>query len=429
MSQVSSVPRISHPLARGNPPLWASEWGQDADGPWCALSVEDVTQRLRWIPPGRFLMGSPEDEEGRWFEESPRHQVRIDSGSWMFDAPCTQAMWEAVIETNPSHFKGPDRPVERVSWEDCQSFVTRLNDRLEGLHLSLPSESQWEYACRAGTSSARYHEDLDQFAWYDANSGGETHPVRGKAPNAWGLYDMLGNVWEWCAGAWRSDYSERAASDSAERAVSESEQGAEHRRKPLRRPPRWSGPSTDHLGARCRFRVHHRHVRRRNETRVASNVVRGNRNDRGAEDGRFLGQARLRVSNWRILVRQLDVIRSERFRECPRHSCNNNGEPSREFAVWCEDHDSARLRVLAVRFKNFREDDVRKVDRRLSRGPSPVTHPRRSMTEAVDSCKAAGTIRRWAGCFPESPRAVWLHPRSLRTIRSTSPRPLERGSP
>jgi formylglycine-generating enzyme required for sulfatase activity len=162
-------------------------------------------------------MGSPEDEEGRWEDEGPRHPVRIDPGFWMFDTPCTQAFWEAVMGagTNPSHFQGADRPVEKVSWDHCQGFLKRLNERLDGLDLSLPSEAQWEYACRAGTASARYHEDLDAIAWYSENSGGETHAVKGKVPNGWGLYDMLGNVWEWCTDPWTDDYDlrgERSAS-------------------------------------------------------------------------------------------------------------------------------------------------------------------------------------------------------------------------
>jgi hypothetical protein len=123
-------PAWTHPLQRGMPPAWASGWGEDERyGPWCAFEVGDVVQRLRWIPPGVFWMGSPEDEEGRISYEGPRHLVSIDSGFWMFDTPCTQALWESVMGENPSHFKGPaalpqegaKRPVETVSWEQCQT--------------------------------------------------------------------------------------------------------------------------------------------------------------------------------------------------------------------------------------------------------------------------------------------------------------------
>jgi len=155
-------------------------------------------------------MGSPEDEEGRFSWERPLHLVSIDSGFWMFDTPCTQALWEAVMGENPSHFKEPDRPVESVSWEKCQEFLTALNSRLDGLQLSLPSEAQWEYACRAGTETARYSENLDAIAWYWDNSGQETHSVAGKEANSWGLYDMLGNVWEWCADVWVQDDAKKA---------------------------------------------------------------------------------------------------------------------------------------------------------------------------------------------------------------------------
>ena len=170
-------------------------------------------------------MGSPEDEAGRFSNEGPRHLVSIDSGFWMFDTPCTQALWEAVMGENPSHFKvadrpkdGADRPVESVSWEQCQEFLTALNSRLDGIQLSLPSEAQWEYACRAGTETARYSENLDAIAWYDENSGSKTHSVAGKEANSWGLYDMLGNVWEWCADVWVNDYTERARASTAESA-------------------------------------------------------------------------------------------------------------------------------------------------------------------------------------------------------------------
>jgi formylglycine-generating enzyme required for sulfatase activity len=191
----------------GDPPRWAEKWGRDEYGPWVALRVGDATKRLRWIPPGKFWMGSPEDEEGRWDDEGPRHEESIAPGFWMFETPCTQALWEAVTGENPSHFKGADLPAERVSWDQCQEFLKRLNAMCPGLELGLPSEAQWEYACRAGTETPRYREDLDEIAWYAHNTNGETHPVGQKAANAWGLFDTLGNVDEWCDNVWTDDYN------------------------------------------------------------------------------------------------------------------------------------------------------------------------------------------------------------------------------
>jgi formylglycine-generating enzyme required for sulfatase activity len=223
---ISPLRTWTHPLQRGIPPTWASEWGEDRlHGPWCGFEVKGVVQRLRWIPPGVFWMGSPADEEGRFPGEGPRHLVSIDFGFWMFDTPCTHALWEAVMGENPSHFKvadrpkeGADRPVESVSWEQCQEFLTTLSSRLDSLELSLPSEAQWEYACRAGTETARYSENLDAIAWYGGNSGDETHSVASNEANSWGLYDVLGNVWEWCADVWVNDYTEKARAAGVESA-------------------------------------------------------------------------------------------------------------------------------------------------------------------------------------------------------------------
>jgi formylglycine-generating enzyme required for sulfatase activity len=183
-------------------PAWASEWGTDRYGFWSAFRVKGIRQRLRWIPAGEFVMGSPEEEVGALDDESPQHLLRISRGFWLFDTPCTQEFWEVVMDENPSHFRSPKRPVEQVNWNDIQAFVGRLNNQLEGLKLSLPSEAQWEYACRAGSTTSYPFGDeeteLGDHAWFWGNSKGETHPLGQKFPNAWGLYDMLGNVWEWC---------------------------------------------------------------------------------------------------------------------------------------------------------------------------------------------------------------------------------------
>ena len=207
------------PAEPADKPAWASAFGRDEYGVWADLSIRNgwrrpVVQRLRLIPAGRFTMGSPEDEEGRFPDEGPQHEVAIREPFWLFDTPCTQALWQAVMGNNPSHFKGPARPVEQVSFDDIAGFLTKLNGSVPGLNLALPSEAQWEYACRAGRKSPRYHEDLQRIAWFRANSGGETHDVKGKVPNRWGLYDMLGNVWEWCADGWHDSYDD-APSDGA----------------------------------------------------------------------------------------------------------------------------------------------------------------------------------------------------------------------
>jgi len=144
-----------------------------------------------WIPAGEFMMGSNSGKA----DEKPVHGVRIMKGFWMGKYEVTQGEWRDVRGGNPSNLKkGNHYPVERVSWQDVQGFIRRLNART-GQEFRLPTEAEWEYASRAGTSGERYG-DIDDIAWYDQNSGGSTQPVGRKAPNAFGLYDMLGNVWE-----------------------------------------------------------------------------------------------------------------------------------------------------------------------------------------------------------------------------------------
>jgi formylglycine-generating enzyme required for sulfatase activity/serine/threonine protein kinase len=157
-----------------------------------------VKLTLCYCPPGSFTMGSPASEADRFANED-QVQVRITKGYWLARTECTQAQWRAVMNTEPSSFKGDDLPVEQVSWEDAQEFLAKLNNRKvlpEGWKWSLPSEAQWEYACRAGTTTP-YAGELEQMAWYDGNSGSTTHVVGTKAANAWGLQDMHGNVNEW----------------------------------------------------------------------------------------------------------------------------------------------------------------------------------------------------------------------------------------
>ena len=212
-----SAGRRSHPLATGCPPAWASSWGQDRRGVFAGFIVAGVEYRMRWIDAGQFLMGSPvgeADRQDRQDREGPQHLVTITRPFWLGETPVTQALWQAVMQENPSHFMGPERPVEQVSWEDCQRLCARLERLIPGLVVRLPTEAEWEFACRAGTTAATYAEDgatLDAIAWWSGNSENQTHLVRQKQANAWGLYDMLGNVWEWCSDCMRTYSSEPAA--------------------------------------------------------------------------------------------------------------------------------------------------------------------------------------------------------------------------
>ncbi len=150
-----------------------------------------------WIPPGKFLMGcSPGDEEA-YSNEKPAREETISKGFWIGQTPVTQAAYERVMGKNPSHFKGPKRPVEQVTWHEAVAFANKVG-------MGLPTEVEWEYAARAGNPNARYGP-LDDIAWYRDNAGQETHDVAQKQPNAWGLYDTLGNVWEWTSSVYDSE--------------------------------------------------------------------------------------------------------------------------------------------------------------------------------------------------------------------------------
>ena len=188
----------------------------------------DVSLDMVWIEPGSFRMGSPEDELGRWDDET-QHQVTLTKGYWLGKYEVTQAQYETVMGTNPSNWKGADLPVEQVSWYDAMNFCEKLTEqeraagRLpEGYEYTLPTEAQWEYACRAGTRSALNSgknlsdewecPEMDEVGWYWYNSDNKTHSVGQKQPNAWGLYDMHGNVFEWCLDWW-GDYPTSSVTD------------------------------------------------------------------------------------------------------------------------------------------------------------------------------------------------------------------------
>jgi formylglycine-generating enzyme required for sulfatase activity len=169
------------------------------------------------IPAGTFQMGSPPGEAGR-FDDERRHQVTISRPFYLQTTQVTQGQWERVMGHNPSFFKkcGKDCPVERVSWHDAQAFIARLNHMEKTDEYTLPTEAEWEYACRAGsTTRFSFGDDaakLGDYAWHGGNSGGTPRPVGQKKPNAWGLYDMHGNVWEWCLD-WYGPYPDRPVTD------------------------------------------------------------------------------------------------------------------------------------------------------------------------------------------------------------------------
>lgn len=205
---------------------WSASFAGKESGDLRVIKIEGVPFRFHWASPGSFMMGSPGTERGRDLDEF-LHKVTLSSGFWMLETEVTQLMWESIMEDNPSEFEGANLPVECVSWEDCQKFVAKLNElgfAPAGARFALPTEAQWEYACRAGTTTP--------FPWGGVLNGdkancdgncpygtdvegkylGKTAPVGSYSANPWGLFDMNGNVWEWCED-WYGDYPSSGSTD------------------------------------------------------------------------------------------------------------------------------------------------------------------------------------------------------------------------
>jgi len=185
-------------------PPWATKHGKDGFGVWCQLDIGQVPVRFRYLPGGRFVMGSAADEQGRGTDER-QVTVNLTNQWWMGETEVTQELWQEVTGNNPSQNRNPRHPVERVNFVACGTFVAKLSARVPGFNPRLPTEAEWEFSCRAGAAVifSGPHGDfpvdaLKEVAWYVENAGGGTHPVGTCLPNAFGLFDLHGNVWEFC---------------------------------------------------------------------------------------------------------------------------------------------------------------------------------------------------------------------------------------
>ena len=252
----------NHFSPRQFPTTWASAWGEDRYGLWMTLAYQGASLTFRWIIPGTFMMGSPDGskkdesaEKGRASWED-RREVTLEEGFWLADIPVTQAFWQAVNGDNPSYFKDDDSlPVEKVSWDDVQAFIQKLNQLHPDLTVRLPWEAEWEYACRAGTKTAfHFGDEIDaskanyRGVWevkdiksyendkeWGKDAFKKTTPVKSYLPNSWGLYDMHGNVWEWCQDEWQEHLgTEPVILSPSLRSLSEAEGG---RGVGVREPP------------------------------------------------------------------------------------------------------------------------------------------------------------------------------------------------
>ena len=184
------------------------------------FEVEDVSFKMILVEHGSFTMGATSEQEDPYDDEKPAHKVTLTKDYYMGETQVTQALWNAVMGDNPSRFKGEKRPVECVSWDECQKFIKELNrklrSQLHGKSFRLPTEAEWEFAARGGNKSCGYQysgsDNLDEVACYSGNSNDETCDVASFEPNELGFYDMSSNVCEWCLD-WYEDYKRSAQTD------------------------------------------------------------------------------------------------------------------------------------------------------------------------------------------------------------------------
>ena len=199
------------------PKHWACDYDEDEYGLWMCLSLNRIQQNFRWIRPGIFMMG-PQANEPVDFVRQEQIEVTLTHGFWLAETTCTQALWFEVMGGNPSKIKGDSHPVVNVSWTDTVAFIKKLEALKLGFQACLPTEAQWEYACRAGTTTpfsfgenittdqVNYHGNFPYSGGCKGEYRGKTLPVKDLPPNDWGLFQMHGNVLEWCSDSWRADF-------------------------------------------------------------------------------------------------------------------------------------------------------------------------------------------------------------------------------